>query len=279
MATRRPSKEEVKKKVVSIARDRKKDIEQITKEIDKLYRDYFARVKAAIASNAELRKSDAMDLSAATSMMSDLESHLRDAGLDDVLDKYSKKFRKLANDALSFYEVFGIDASLAGADRNAITAYLKFADSELARSIDQKLVAPIQSALLQANYGSLSRDEVIAQVQSIDDTLTINSATLLVDDAFSQFQRAMIVEAGDEAELEIYHYLGPDDDITSEQCQAMLHWDEHGAEGFAYKDEISVDMHENLTANPLTAGGHTRCRHQWTPVTLEYAMEQGFKPR
>lgn len=252
-----PSKQEVRDKILGIVKNRKLAVKQIEKELDKLFDDYFRRVKAMALD--EMSQSEALSLTATTRMMQDLEQHLRDAGLDDVLDKYSAKFRPLAREALDYFSAFGIDVSLAGVSREAIGAYLSFAESELAKSIDRKLVAPIQSALLQANYGSLTRDEVIAQIQTLDETLTLNESVVLVDDAFSQFQRAMIVQAGENAELEIYQYLGPDDDITSDQCQAMLRYDEHGAEGFAYKDEITVDMHENLRANPLTAGGHPRC--------------------
>lgn len=286
MATKKPSKTPTKKelqaKISVINKARSDALSSLEKEIERLYKSYFAQVRSFIASDKALRKTDALTLQNATQMMRDLESIARDAGLEDVIEKFGRKFPALAETAASYYGAFGLDDSLAGVSRETLSAWVDFSSNELTKLFDADLIAPVRSALLQVNFGSMTRDTLIDQITTLEPTISTNDAIVSVDDAFSQFQRAVVVAKGEAVGLEIYQYLGPDDDITSEQCEAMLHVDDHDADGILYKDEIGPWLHPNLEKygrNPLIGGGHYRCRHAWTPITLSYAMEQGFVPR
>jgi hypothetical protein len=127
--------------------------------------------------------------------------------------------------------------------------------------------------------GSLARDVVIDQVLALEPSMTPRNATVFVDDSFAQFQRTVVTQKGESLGMDIYQYLGPDDDITSPQCRAMLTMNLHGVPGMYYRDEINMGLHPKLRRDPFTGGGHPGCRHQFNPVTLEYAMELGFRPR
>jgi hypothetical protein len=271
-----PTSKEVLAKVLDVDAARQKAGKRLTRELKKLFADYMARVVAMLATGGST-KTDVLALADITAMMRDLHGVLLDAGFEDVLNNFAGSFPDLAHAATAYTEALGVEPSLAGVDAGALHAYVEFQTTQLAQSINQKLVPPIQSALLQANFGSLDRQTVVDQVAALEPTLTTSQATTLVDTAFAQFQRSVIVQKGEELNLEIYQYLGPDDAITSDQCHLMLTIDKHGAKGFLYKDEITADLHEDLRDNPLIAGGHPRCRHQWSPVTLAYAQEQGFK--
>lgn len=114
----------------------------------------------------------------------------------------------------------------------------------------------------------------------VEEGLSLAQAEVMVNDAFASFQRAVLVETAAAVDLEIFVYIGPDDDITSDQCVEMLHVDKHGAEGMLYKEEITPDLHPNLAKygrNPLIGGGHPNCRHHWSPVTVDYAVSEGFE--
>ena len=274
-----PDKRELVAKVHATEEAQARAVAKIERELKKLYEDYFARVQALVSSDKELRKSDAMSLQSATKVIGQLEGILIDAGFGDVVRDYGQQFEPLAAKALEYYEPFGLDSSLAGLSRESLTAYVEFSQSELAASISARLVAPIQSALLQANFGSMTRDQVIDQVLALQPSMTPNNATVLVDDAFSQFQRTVVNQRADALDLQIYLYIGPDDAITSDQCQAMLHINRHGVPGMLYRDEIDTSLHPKLRRNPLVGGGHPRCRHHWSPVSDSYAESQGFEFR
>ncbi|WZO97302.1 hypothetical protein EP7_004327 [Isosphaeraceae bacterium EP7] len=279
----KPTPADIKKRVVNIAQARTDALSSIESEIERLYSSYFDRVRSVIASDKELRRTDVLTLQNATATMADLENILIDAGMGSVVAKFGEHFPELAEVAATYFEPFGVDNALAGVSKQTLSAWVDFSATELTKLFDGELIAPVRSALLQVNFGNMTRDALIDQITTLQPGISTNNAVVAVDDAFSQFQRAVVVAAGDAAELEIYQYLGPDDGITSDQCSAMLHVSKHGAPGILYKDEITSQLHPNLERygrNPLIGGGHPRCRHQWSPIPEDYAVEQfGFKPR
>jgi hypothetical protein len=277
-----PSFADLKAKVAAIDNARADALSTIGDEFSRLYSSYFDRVRSMIASNQALSKTDALTLQNAKSMMGDLQQILTDSGLSSVVRRYGEQFPDLADVAASYYEPFGLDDSLAGVPKNFLVAWVDFSSNELVNTLDSTLLPPVRSALLQVNAGNMTRDDLISQITTLEPSVTTNDATVFVDDTFSQFQRSVVVQKGESVGLEIYQYLGPDDSITSPQCEAMLHVDKHGAQGILYKDEITPALHPNLEKygrNPLIGGGHPRCRHQWSPITLDYAKGKGFKPR
>ncbi len=283
MATKRPrkvpKKEQLFERILAIDAERTAAVKRLERELAKLYGSYFARVKALVATDPVLRKTDAMNLQATTKMVGELTGILREAGFTDVVRLYGSQFEPLAEVAAAYYEPFGLEPSLAGVSKEDLQAYVRFAETEFGYAVNRSTIAPVQSALFQANLGSLARDQVIDQVLSLEPRLTPVQATVFVDDSFAQFQRTVVTQKGDNLGMDIFQYLGPNDEITSPQCREMLTIDRHGVPGMLYKDEITTDLHPKLTRNPLVGGGHPRCRHQWNPVTEEYAVSLGFRPR
>lgn len=274
-----PDKRELVSRVHDAEDAQAKAVAKLERELKRLYESYFARVQALIASDKKLKESDAMSLQSATKIIGQLGTVLNESGYQDVVKQYGAQFEPLAEVALKYYEPFGLAESAASISKEALTAYVQFAQSELAAGISARLVSPIQSALLQANFGTMTRAQVIDQVLALQPSMTPNNATVLVDDAFSQFQRTVINQRAEALDLQIYIYIGPDDSITSPQCQTMLRINRHGVPGMLYKDEIDTSLHPNLRRNPLVGGGHPRCRHHWSPVSNAYAEQLGFEFR
>lgn len=280
MATKKPSKVPTKtqifERIIDTVEARIKATHKLDRELRKLYEGYFARVQSLILADKELSKSDAMSLQSATKVIDQLGSTLRASGFDDVVATYGDQFETLATVAARYFEPFGLEPSLAGVSRESLTAGINITAKNLGKTIENDLIPVIQSGLLQANYGSLDRQSVIDQVLSIGENLTPNKATVLVDDAFAQYQRAIVTQRAESLDMQIFQYLGPDDGITSPQCQAMLRVNKRGVPGMLYKDEINQSLHPNLTRDPFIGGGHFRCRHSWSPVSEAYAVEKGF---
>lgn len=245
------------------------------KQLQTMYDRYSLRLIKLLRKGGS--ETDLINMSDAAETISQLSQVLIDSGYGDIVAAYNAKFPELTANALNYFEAFGVKPSLAGIDEEGLHAIINFGRNELTAHIEAALVAPVQSHLLQAAVGNVSRSELVDTILALDpNTLR---AEVLVDDIYAQYQRSVTVQKGDVLDMEIYVYLGPDDDITSEQCDAMLHVDTHGVEGMLYKDEITVDLHDKLTRNPLIGGGHPRCRHQWSPVTEDYAVSLGFEPR
>lgn len=272
------TREDLVQVVLGIDKDLAKSQKRFQRNIRKLFKDYAARVEALIRRPDTFTKDGVFELAIAQRIADQLKDLLVDAGQDDLIGDYLDEFPRLTRSALSYFEALGETPNLAGVSRESLTAYIKFTEQTLVQNFDQRLVAPIQQTLFQSVFGLQDRSVVVDAVMSTLGSISTIQAETIVSDAMAQYQRTVTVEKADALELEIYLYEGPDDDITSEQCAHMLHIDDHGLEGALYKDEISADLHENLRANPLIAGGHPRCRHRWNPVTADFAKELGFQP-
>lgn len=279
MLKRRPTRKELYDRILGVDKARTSARKRIETELQKLYADVFARVKAQVNNPRALKVGDAATYDSTLKMIGQLTGILQDAGFDDLVNNYLDEFEGLTKAALDYYIAFGAKPSLAGISSQTLDAYVRFTEGELRNMVPAKLLSPIQSALLQVNFGGAERSAVYDQVVALEESITPVQAVVLVDDAFASFQRAVLNETASALDLSIFTYLGPDDDITSDQCEEMLHVDYHGVEGMLYKDEITVKLHPKLTRDPLIGGGHPRCRHHWSPITDDYAEAQGFELR
>jgi hypothetical protein len=251
---------------------------RMEREIQRLFKSYNAQVKALIRNPSILSKSQTFDLAVAQRVINDLSRILVDAGRDDVVGAYLDEFPDLHDQARSYFKQFGDLPDLGGASEESLAAYVEFTTGKFVQSLDAKLIGPLEQGLFQATFGNMPRETVVETIVSLADNLTETQAITLVDDSFRQFQRGVTNLTAEELGMEVFWYQGPDDEITSDQCQHILTDDPHGVEGMYYRDEISIDMHEKLRADPFVAGGHPNCRHKFYPVTLDFAKEQGFRP-
>jgi len=279
MLKRRPKRQDLYERILGMEAARGAARARIERELSKLYSNFFARVKELVNNPRQLKTGEATTLQSTITMIEQLTDILGESGFDDLMSNYVDDFEEMTRSALDYYRAFGAKPSLAGVSAQTLDAYVRFTEGQLRETVPAKLLAPVQSALLQVNFGNRERSDVYDQVVALEQSLSYSQAVTLVDDSFAQYQRAVLTETANALELEIYVYLGPDDAITSEQCESMLHENRHGVDGMLYKDEITIDLHENLTRDPLIGGGHPRCRHHWSPVTADYAEAQGFELR
>lgn len=279
MLKRRPTKKQLYEKILGIENVRYSSVKKLELELDRLFKTYILRVKDLINSK-KLKTGDNTTLESTVIAMNQLAAILEQSGFNDVVSSCLDEFHGLTESALDYYAAFGAKPSLAGISPETLDAYIRFTETELRNLIPRRFISPVQSALLQVNMGNQTREALYQQIDSLETGLSLNNIITYVDDSFSSYQRAVISETATALDLKIYQYLGPDDDITSDQCEAMLHEDRHGVDGMLYVDEITPDLHPNLAKygrNPLIGGGHPRCRHHWSPVTEDYAKEQGFE--
>lgn len=279
MFKRRPTRQELYERILEIDATRKASGKRIEKALEDLYAMYFARVKAMVLDPKALKTGERVTLESTIAQMRQLDVILAQSGFDDVVDRYAGEFEALTKSSLDYYKAFGAEPSLAGISPQTLDAYVRYSEGEFRKLIPAKIVAPIQNALLQVNFGTTERSAVYEQIQALEPTLTPSQVVVTVDDQFAMFQRAVLAETASATGLDIHVYIGPDDKVTSPQCQEMLHVNFHGVAGMLYKDEITVGLHPALTRNPLIGGGHPRCRHHWSPVTDSYAEALGFRLR
>lgn len=269
-------------RAVMLAAEREgKEIEEIQdefrRELEALYRRYKREVTAAMKAGIPY-DGKAIRLAEVSKVLDDLDRALLEAGLDDLRIANTKLFKATTASALKYFIDAGADLSKVSTSIDVFDAYIRHTNINLTKMLDIQLVEPIRTQLFQSTFGGISRSAVVDNISSLLPNLSTTKIEQAADWAFESFQRQVTVETGDRLGLEIYEFLGPMDALTSPQCEAMLDYNEHGAPGFYYIDEITTDLHEDLVYPPLINGGHPNCRHKFYPVTLEYAQSKGFEP-
>lgn len=247
----------------------------LAKSLEKLFTSYFREVSKNILSGKLLDTS--LDAAGRAKVINELNTYLVNAGYKDFIQSYYDRFPQITNEVKNYFEVMKQTPTLAKATQEGLTTWIKQTEYNLKKKLDSKLVDPLQNLIIQNQIGMIDRETVAMQIAGIEEKLSYKDSLQVVNDYIAQYQRMNQVAFGDELNLEVYIYVGPEDDITSEQCQDLLAYDKHGLEGAAYKDEINSDMVKGLKGNPLFDGGHPNCRHHYLPVTLEYAKSLGFK--
>jgi hypothetical protein len=257
-----------------------KDIQEVQsqfkRELQALIRRYERLVKKAIDDGLGAGNKTAR-LAEVTKILDELDRVLELAGLDELRAYNIQKFRDLTASSLKYFTDAGADLSKISTSIDVFDAYIRHTNINLEKMLDVQLVEPVRSQMFGSVFGGISNQQIYDNIATMLPELSVTRVEQSFNWAVESFQRQVTVETGDRLGLEVYEFVGPSDAITSPQCQAMLEYDEHGAAGFYYKDEITTDLHENLIYPPLTNGGHPGCRHKFLPVTLDYAKSKGFQ--
>lgn len=251
--------------------------DSLIRDMKKLYADYISRFRNVV-DNGPANTRQAFQLREATTVINQLTRVLDDAGLEDLVNGYRKHMVDLTKRSLKYYEQFGIKPSLRGVDAKALDTLIDFSENQMRGWVSDQLLSPMRTALLQGTVGDRPRADVISEITSIAEGLTPNQAEVMVNDTYRRYSRTVRDVKAKEVALDIVQYIGPEDERTRDACKFLLDWADHGAPGFFYTDEVTSALHPDLEENPLVAGGGWNCRHDFFPVTLDYAEGFGFVP-
>lgn len=246
---------------------------RMNRALEKLFKDYVLRLKDYINDSGNFSDLETFDLAAATVTIDKLSDILRDAGMEDVIATYLNQFPDLTKATLKYFKQFN-QANMAGIDRQMLGTLITFTERTLRQEIERKYLAPVQQAVMEAALGRAGFDDAISSVLGRADSITYQNVENYAANSYLVFQRTVTAEKAEALGMDVYLYLGPDDDRTSEQCQEILSGGEHGVPNLYLRDEISADMADGLTGDPFTNGGHFNCRHRFLPTTRERAREQ-----
>lgn len=251
--------------------------DQTIRDLKRLYVSFNAQFSKVISDTA-LTEREAKKFNEMTRVMRELTTILDNAGLEDVVNGYRKHFVEITERVAEYSELWGVKENLRGIDAGMLDSLIDYSETELRKFVDRTLISPVRSGLIAGIVGNRDPKTIADEIFALTSNLTPRQAQTLVDDSFSRYHRFARAEQARALDLQVYQYIGPNDQLTRPACDAMLHFNEHGAPGFFYEDEITTDLHPDLEENPLVAGGGWNCRHDFFPVTLAYAESRGFIP-
>lgn len=260
--------------------------EAVITEMRRVFQRYINAVKAAIADGAtESEKINAVEIDALTK---DLRNYLIDAGFEDLLGEYKSSLARIGKQSLEYFELLTGDTQrLGGVSADTLNGLSRSFITDFGIEVERALIQPLEREIRRSFIAYEKRSEAVKEItKSINEGKVVRkdgkqftkvNVEVLIADTQRQFQQAVVSEKAKELELDIFLYSGPLDQFTSEQCRFLLLNNPHGAAGFYRREDIKEKLHPALKGNPLITRGHPNCRHQWIPVTEEYAKRQGFR--
>lgn len=192
---------------------------------------------------------------------------LRAAGLDDYLtelDKlYGKELRNIGETLKAYKPRKRAFKVLTDADLQLTATLIEFD----AAAVENKILAAaddMRSTIMRAVVSGETPD-IDAIREELGNKVASNVATELRT-GLSGFNQTVINKKTEELGIELFLYVGPDDDAIRPFCE------EHVEQVYTRAEIDAMDNGQDLPVSVY--GGGYNCRHQWAPIDEETAREE-----
>lgn len=255
-----------------MATDRKKQVHEQVKRRDASIASFSQTLKRFLKSELTrlTRGVEGRDVRAidAARILGGVRQELANAGLGDVLveveNLYANELDRLEQ-SLSKYGR-GVEV-LTGADVELVEALATFDFEQLANEIDLT-VDELRSVAMRKVMGAEEVD-LSDDIEGVSDRASRYGETTLRT-ALAGMNRSMTLSKSEELGLELFVYLGPDDEVTRPFCEARV------GKVWTRQEIDEWDNGQDLDA-AIYCGGYN-CRHQLSPISEEDAeKEYGYK--
>jgi len=108
---------------------------------------------------------------------------------------------------------------------------------------------------LLTGQSSASIMQGLTETYGVGRALSSKQQVMLLNDSFARFSRTTTAKLFQDVPEQKYEYVGPDDEVTRDECQTGL------AAG-----QITADQIPTETNTTIEGGGGFNCRHEWVPV-------------
>lgn len=253
--------DERKKQITNQDKARRDSVSSFSRQI----KAFLDRELRRLIADVEGREVKAID---AARILGGIRSKLVEAGLGNILaeieELYGKELLRLEESLARYGKGVTIFTS---ADVTVVQTLATFDIEQFANQIDVT-VDEFRSVVMRQVLSGQPVDgaEIISK---LSDRAESYGETNL-NTALSGMYRSFTVSKSQELGLELYLYVGPDDDITRPFCEARV--------GKVYTLDEIKDWDNEQGLDPLIYCGGYNCRHQLSPISLEDAVNQyGYK--
>ena len=108
---------------------------------------------------------------------------------------------------------------------------------------------------LLTGQSSKSIMEGITSTYGVGKGLSSKQQVMLLQDSFARFSRTTTAKLFQDVPEQKYEYVGPDDEVTRDECVTGL-----------VAGELTADEIPTETDTTIEGGGGFNCRHEWIPV-------------
>jgi len=205
----------------------------------------------------------------AASMLGAIQSRMSETGLSKVLDRlrpiYLEKLKFIRDELAEIVT----EKPLSNADTEMIDQLIRF-DLSKTTNILETYVDDVRAQVMRTVIaGEKPKAEKI--IPDVSGRLEANINTEL-NTSIMAFSRSVTIKKSIELGFELFYYVGPEDKITRPFCRDVLRKD---PPIYTIKEIQSMDNDQGL--NVLTYGGGYNCRHEFRPVSPEFAKRLGWQ--
>lgn len=203
-------------------------------------------------------------------ILGNLRTELVNAGLDDELGQLFAIYDDELNSIDEIYQLTtNRNITYSNIDAEVIDTLINF-DIERTRGEVFQYAEEIKSVILRSVLTGIPPN--IRELHNEMSGAYLNSIETELVTSVSGFNQTINNNKAKEAGLELFLYVGPDDDATRPFCEDVLH---SRNPPIYTSDEISqLDNGQGLDVD-VYRGGYN-CRHQWSALTLEVARDLGY---
>lgn len=252
---RKKSLKDIKRGVAQLVRSSEADVE-----------NFVLSLKYFLAKNLPqaLKQIERGDKNAAAKIGA-LLSEMKTRGLDAELSKVAKIYgAELARVEEAFSQV-GNDFDLQRLDQVTLEALIRFKVEDIERRVEGEIEA-LKPLVMESVLTGIPL-EFSRVTDRLDGRLTGALSTEL-NTALMSFHRTVNKVQADAAGLELFLYVGPDDDLTRPFCEDLLQKD---PPIYTLEEIEAMDNEQGLSV--MEYGGGYNCRHHWRPVSADFAKE------
>lgn len=217
----------------------------------------------------EIESGDVQVLEAAN-ILGGLRQAIDEAGLDEAISPLLDIYR---DELENIEELFQLTANkpvlFSQADEQVIEQLVNF---EIDRTRGQifQYAEELKSVIMRSVLTGTA-PKVSDLHEEIGDSYLNSLETELVT-SVSGFVQSVNNQKAEEAGLNLFLYVGPDDDATRPFCDSVL----HDREPPIYTKEEIEEMDNDQGLDVFVYGGGYNCRHQWSALDLETAKSLGY---
>lgn len=259
----RQLEKQLKRSLSSSEKLRKKNVQLFVSNLNRFLEKYIPRL---------VRLGDEADALEATSVLSGLLSSLEAQGLQSVVNEIRTTYIDELSSLATRFEITGFETALSDFNSATVRALITN-DTQRVTKLLTPYVDDVSSTLMRAVIGGQTLD-VSALLDVTTDVLESQLETEL-NTMLSSFSQTVSNNRADELGLELFIYVGPDDKITRDFCEAVLE------EGPIYTrkeiDDLNNHPDNESDLDVFTYCGGYNCRHRWIGISKEDAIEMGWK--
>lgn len=265
---------QLRRSLVESEKLRKANVKLFVSNLNRFLEKHIPRI-AKLKDNATAQE--------AAAVLGGLQSGLVEAGLPSVVRKIQSSYREeLSSLANRFDLVVNPTAAAEGLITETTLADFSSASVKALINNDIKRVTKLLSPYVDDISSTLLRTVISGDKPDITTLLDGTTETLEsqleteLNTMLSSFSQTVSNERAKELGLELFVYIGPEDKITRDFCEAVLTEKDPPIYTREEIDALNDHPDHDSDLDVFTYRGGYNCRHRWVAISEEKAKELGW---